>query len=128
MWKRGVCRGRRGHLHGFHTYDIDFTFRAYLAGFICVVANNMVVLHDSNVAEFAEERLKEWACEQSEFVERFRKHLPVKLGVRRHDVVSLDKPGDFISVRQEVCSLLFYLRTKPMIKYTTALNIGTDFT
>lgn len=107
--KRRVFDSLKGfdevHLHGFHTYDIDFTFRAYLAGFKCVVANNMVLLHDSNVAEFTEEKLKEWASEQSGFVERFRKNLSVKQGVRRHDVVSLDKPEDGVSVRQEVCRL-----------------------
>jgi len=106
--KRHVFDSLKGfdevHLLGFHTYDIDFTFRAYLAGYKCVVANNLLLLHDSNVAEFTEEKLNEWASEQRGFVERFASDLSLEPGVRRHDVVSLDKPEDAISVRNEACS------------------------
>ena len=106
--KRHVFDSLKGfdevHLLGFHTYDIDFTFRAHLAGYTCVVANNLLLLHDSNVAEFTDEKLNEWASEQRAFEVRFESDLSVGSGARRHDVVSLDKPEDAVSVREEACS------------------------
>ena len=107
--KRHVFDAIRGfdeeHLRGFHTYDIDFTFRAYLAGFNCVVANNLLLLHDSNVSEFTQEKLRDWECEQKRFIERFGQYLHVVRGVRRHDVISLNKPEDGVSIRQKACKL-----------------------
>lgn len=93
------------HLRGFHTYDIDFTFRTYLAGFNCVVVNNLLLLHDSNVSEFTQEKLIDWECEQKRFIERFGQYLHVVRGVRRHDVISLNNPEDGVSVRQKACKL-----------------------
>jgi GT2 family glycosyltransferase len=33
---------------GFHVYDLDFSFRAYLAGFKLAVANDILLLHQSD--------------------------------------------------------------------------------
>ena len=32
---------------GFHLYDLDFTFSAYLAGFRLAVCNDLAIIHDS---------------------------------------------------------------------------------
>ncbi|MGF6371292.1 GT2 family glycosyltransferase [Paraburkholderia sp. RAU6.4a] len=102
--KRQVFDAIRGfdelRLHGFHTYDIDFTFRAYLAGFDCVVTNNLLLLHDSNVSEFSEEKLAAWERERNRFAQRFERYLSADPGVRTHDNYPLADPEDGPSARR----------------------------
>ncbi|WP_250865914.1 glycosyltransferase [Caballeronia sp. INSB1] len=88
-------------LKGFHTYDIDFTFRAYLAGFACIVANELTLLHDSNVSEFSEQKLDEWKNEQTRFEQRFEHYLEKTGGLRKHDNFPLDDAKDGPSARKK---------------------------
>lgn len=104
--KRQVFDAIRGfddlRLQGFHTYDIDFTFRAYLAGFECVVTNELLLLHDSNVSEFSEEKLADWERERNLFTQRFERYLSENPGVRTHDNFALAGPEDGPSTRRRV--------------------------
>jgi GT2 family glycosyltransferase len=103
--KRKVFAVLRGfdeaRLKGFHTYDIDFTFRAYLAGFKCIVANDLTLLHDSNVSEFSEEKLEAWKNEQTRFEERFAGFLETEGGLRKHDNFSLNDASDGPATRKK---------------------------
>lgn len=67
--RRGVAEALRFDeitFNGFHCYDLDFTFRAYLSGYRVAVANEITIIHES-VGSFNEA----WR----EYSERFmRKH------------------------------------------------------
>ena len=58
---------------GFHLYDLDFSFRAYLAGYRLAVCRDIVLVHDS-IGRY-DEAWKEYA---RRFREKFRSHLPPK--------------------------------------------------
>ena len=56
----------------FHLYDLDFSFRAYLAGFKLAVCRDIVLIHDSD-GTFDEV----WAEHKSRFEAKHRAHLPL---------------------------------------------------
>ena len=59
----------------FVVYDIDFSFRAHLAGFRVGIATDILVFHDSHVARFSPEKLRRWNEAQAIFVSNYRCHL-----------------------------------------------------
>jgi GT2 family glycosyltransferase len=59
----------------FHTYDIDFTFRSYLAGLRCVVARDVLLRHKAVIAEYSEAKVMAWHHSQARFVELFGHNL-----------------------------------------------------
>ena len=67
------------------------------------MTNDLLLLHDSNVAEFSKEKLMEWELTQSKFTERFSRYLSKNPGVRRHDVIPLDNPEDGLSALRNAC-------------------------
>jgi len=56
---------------GFHCYDVDFSFSAYLAGFRLAVASDLPVLHSSQ-GNFDQK----WEYYAKRFVEKHGKHFP----------------------------------------------------
>ena len=56
---------------GFHLYDLDFSFRAYLAGYRLAVCRDIVLVHDS-IGRYDEA----WTEYARRFREKFREQLP----------------------------------------------------
>lgn len=56
---------------GFTLYDIDFTYRAYLLGHRVAVLTDLLLLHDSHVANFSAEKVAAWQANQAVFLEKF---------------------------------------------------------
>jgi GT2 family glycosyltransferase len=56
---------------GFHVYDADFTFSAYLAGFRLGVCRDIVLIHDS-LGDFGDD----WNRFNARFMEKFADRLP----------------------------------------------------
>jgi GT2 family glycosyltransferase len=104
--RRRVFDALRGfdeyHLKGFHTYDVDFTFRAYLAGFRSAIANRLLLLHDSKVFEFSKEKLREWEREQAGFERRLGRYFEQVRGDRIHTNISLNDPEEGPAARLTV--------------------------
>jgi GT2 family glycosyltransferase len=70
---------------GFHVYDADFTFSAYLAGFRLAVCRDIVLIHDS-LGDFGEK----WNRFNSRFMAKFAGRLPAgPYGKRRVAAVRL---------------------------------------
>jgi Glycosyltransferase like family len=70
---------------GFHVYDADFTFSAYLAGFRLAVCRDIVLIHDSP-GDFG----GEWNRFNVRFMEKFAGRLPAgPYGKRRIAAVRL---------------------------------------
>lgn len=59
-----------GRFDGFHFYDIDFTFSAYLAGFKMAVCNDIVIAHESTGAASPE-----WGKYRQRFIEKHKNAL-----------------------------------------------------
>jgi GT2 family glycosyltransferase len=75
----------------FHTYDIDFTFRAYLAGYRCAVINDLLLQHDSDVSTFSIEKNEAWRLSQNVFIEKYGRYIAKSGGERRHYNISLKR-------------------------------------
>lgn len=61
----------------FHLYDLDFTFRAHLAGLRCGVANDLFIIHESTGTHD-----EVWKADAQKFVDKFTTRLAPPL--RRH--------------------------------------------
>jgi hypothetical protein len=77
---------------GFVGYDMDFTFRAALAGARVAVAEDILVLHDSTVADFHSAKIAAWEDAQRRFVATFEAHLSKEAGKRGHRTIPLGSP------------------------------------
>ena len=62
---------------GFHLYDLDFTFRAHLAGLRCGVANDLFIIHESTGTHD-----EIWKADAQTFLDKFSTWLAPPL--RRH--------------------------------------------
>lgn len=51
-------------LPGFHAYDIDFSYRAYLAGFRVGLLTDLILYHASHVGDFTDAKVREWEASQ----------------------------------------------------------------
>lgn len=78
----------------FVGYDMDFTFRAALAGARLAVSEALLLLHDSTVADFSEAKIKAWEDAQRTFVARFHGHLSAVAGARGHQTIPLATPEE----------------------------------
>ncbi|MGA8147375.1 MAG: glycosyltransferase [Gallionellaceae bacterium] len=58
---------------GFHVYDSDFTFSAYLAGFRLAVCKDLLIAHKSH-GNFG----KEYQKYAARFLEKYRERLPIQ--------------------------------------------------
>ena len=58
------------NFRGFHFYDMDFTYSAYLAGYRLAVCSEIVIIHESAG------NLKGWHPWKQRFLEKFRGRLP----------------------------------------------------
>ncbi len=66
---------------GFHLYDIEFSFRAYLAGAKCAVAGDILIYHESlGLRPNEVERVRVWRAAKTRFEERYRDQLSASLG------------------------------------------------
>lgn len=74
---------------GFTLYDIDFTYRAYLLGHRVAVLTDLLLLHDSHVANFSAEKVAAWEANQAVFVEKFAFRRRGENYVK-HETVQLD--------------------------------------
>ncbi|UGX87681.1 glycosyltransferase [Phyllobacterium meliloti] len=70
--------------NSWHGYDIDFTFRGYLAGAKLCVTADILLYHDSHPATFSEEKLNEYAAAQALIFNKFSNELDSEPGVRTH--------------------------------------------
>lgn len=75
---------------GFVGYDIDFSFRAALAGARVGVCGGLSLFHDAHVGEYPEEKLQAWSRAQDRFMDDFGRYLDADAGVRRHDTILLE--------------------------------------
>jgi GT2 family glycosyltransferase len=76
--RRGVAQSLRFEAEtfkGFHLYDLDFTFRAYLKGYRVSVATDLVPIHASG-GSFDDQ----WTADAERFVARYRGVLAPPLG------------------------------------------------
>jgi GT2 family glycosyltransferase len=79
---------------GFHFYDLDFTFRAHLAGFRLSVANDLFAIHDSlgNPGDA-------WAADARRFLEKFGRLLPPVFNRgTRFTMITVPSPKDVVEV------------------------------
>lgn len=74
---------------GFTLYDIDFTYRAYLLGRRVAVLTDLLLLHDSHVANFSADKVAAWEANQAVFVNKFAFRRRGESYVK-HDTVRLD--------------------------------------
>lgn len=92
---------------GFHTYDIDFSFRSYLKGYKCSVLNNLLLLHDSDVSKFSKEKIESWNKGQELFVEKYRDYINGQPGERMHYNLSLNTPESGMVMKKVYVMALF---------------------
>ena len=69
----------------FVLYDVEFSFRAYLAGFQVAIATDILVFHDSHVGGFSHEKLQRWEDAQRVFTGLYGSYLFPPSGLR-HDL------------------------------------------
>ena len=72
---------------GFVGYDIDFSFRAALAGARVGIASNLTLFHDSHVGEFSAEKFAEWEAAQVQFQRHLGRYLNTEAGERSHTTI-----------------------------------------
>lgn len=82
----------------FHGYDTEFSFRASLAGLRVGVAEELVLLHDSDMGEFSQDKMKKWEEAQSIICERFGQYFPPNAGDRSHQAIPLEVPSDALDI------------------------------
>ncbi|QND52681.1 hypothetical protein HB779_12770 [Phyllobacterium sp. 628] len=70
--------------NSWHGYDIDFTFRGYLAGAKLCVTADILLYHESHPATFSQEKLNEFAAAQASIFNKFSDRLDTEPGVRTH--------------------------------------------
>ena len=56
---------------GFHLYDVDYSFRAFLGGFRLAVCNDLDVFHYSH-GRFSS---PQWKADAAKFTQKHRQHL-----------------------------------------------------
>jgi GT2 family glycosyltransferase len=56
----------------FMCYDIDYSYRAHLAGFRVGISRNINIIHNSDPSSFSEEKISEWNEQKKKFM---NKHL-----------------------------------------------------
>lgn len=76
--------------NGWHGYDVDFSYRAYLAGFKLCVATNVLVCHDSYPGSFSEEKLDAFERSQRAINIRFGATMSEQRGERTHRIINVD--------------------------------------
>jgi GT2 family glycosyltransferase len=74
---------------GWHGYDVDFTFRAHLAGAKMATLVDVLVYHKSHMANLTADKLREFAHFQSIIVARHRREMSDVRGDRRHKSISV---------------------------------------
>lgn len=74
---------------GFTLYDIDFTYRAYLHGHRVAVLTDLLLLHDSHVANFSADKVAAWEANQATFIEKFAFRRRGESYVK-HETIQLD--------------------------------------
>jgi hypothetical protein len=82
----------------FVGYDIDFSFRAALAGARIGIVTGLTLFHDSHVGEFSKEKVALWERAQRNFVLTFSQHLSSEAGNRTHVNVTLSSLDEAIGV------------------------------
>ena len=83
---------------GFLGYDIDFSFRAALAGARVGIVSNLTLFHDSHVGEFSAGKFAEWEAAQIEFQRHLGRHLNTEAGERTHTTIPLENQVDSLEV------------------------------
>ena len=79
---------------GFHIYDVDFSFSAYLAGFRVAVAANLPVLHHSE-GKFGED----WKRHMERFLKKRQSELPeFKTRPFRHALVGARTKAEVLEI------------------------------
>ena len=68
----------------FVGYDVDFSFRAALAGAKIGINCDLTLFHDSHVGEFSTDKIRKWEEAQSRFLKRFGAYLSDEHGERGH--------------------------------------------
>jgi len=83
---------------GFVGYDVDFSFRAALAGARVGIACDLTLFHDSNVGEFSAEKMQSWEQAQSRFRKQLGRHLNSQPGERTHTTIPLERQLDSLDI------------------------------
>lgn len=79
---------------GFHFYDLDFTFRAHLAGFKLSIANDLYAIHDSTGFPDAS-----WVPDAKRFMEKFGRLMPPLFNRgTRFTMITVPTPKDIVEV------------------------------
>jgi hypothetical protein len=97
---------------GFHLYDLDFSYRAYLAGYRLAVCRDIVVVHDS-VGKYDHR----WAEYSRRFKDKFHERLPSKWRPRDGARAEFFATSD-----SEVISRCSAENLAPIIRQITNLN------
>ena len=86
----------------FVGYDIDFSFRAALAGARVGIVTGLTLFHDSHVGRFSKEKLALWEKTQRDFELMFSHHLSSEVGNRTHlnvPLASLNEALDVLNLK-----------------------------
>ena len=88
-----LVRFDEANFDGFHLYDIDFTYSAYLSGLDVAVCNDILVLHFSH-GSFGEDRqsyysnfMRKYDGRLNEIPEKVNRFIPVHFD-ERHQVIA----------------------------------------
>jgi hypothetical protein len=118
---RQVCNTIRfdeATFDGFHFYDLDFTYRAFLAGFQLAVAWDILIIHDSigSITSAA------WTRYSEKFAAKFRGRLPVNTTAQpRCASVRFANEAEATAFHQWMSSVLL-----PSSQETPAIGQGTN--
>ena len=83
---------------GFVGYDIDFSFRAALAGARVGITSNLTLFHDLHVGEFSRGKLADWETAQVQFQQHFGRYLNTEAGERTHTTIPLENQFELLDV------------------------------
>jgi GT2 family glycosyltransferase len=82
----------------FVGYDVDFSFRAALAGAKIGINCDLTLFHDSHVGEFSADKIRRWEQAQSGFLKRFGRYLSSECGERGHCTFSISSLAEATEV------------------------------
>lgn len=95
---------------GWHLYDLDFTYSAYLAGFRAAICHDLCLVHNS----FGDYR-KDWQHYVGRFVDKHRNRLPQGETPQLQELcwVELNSPAEWLLMTEEITSQLRFQETVP---------------
>jgi tetratricopeptide (TPR) repeat protein len=89
---------------GWHLYDIDFTYSAYLAGCRAAICHDLCLIHDSS-GRFGED----WQHYAQRFVDKHRDRLPLARGLAFPELclIEVNSSAEWLLMTEEMTSQLY---------------------